>query len=85
MNIIQRKEKKENTMDEICNLAQIRKARHITQQQLSYDLGVDRSTIAKWESGAAMPRANKLPGLAKSLNCDISELFEAKNSHKDIT
>lgn len=59
------------------NIANIRKKSRITQQKLSEKLGIDRSTIAKWESGDAMPRADKLPELAKILNCTIDELFTA--------
>ena len=39
-------------------------------------LNVDRSTIAKWETGEAMPRADKLPEIAKILGCTIDDLFE---------
>lgn len=59
------------------NIANIRKKSRITQQKLSEKLGIDRSTIAKWESGDTMPRADKLPELAKILNCTIDELFTA--------
>lgn len=47
----------------------------MTQLKLSEHLGVDRSTIAKWESGEAMPTADKLPRIAKILNCKIDDLF----------
>lgn len=60
-------------------IARIRKKFGITQQQLSERLEVDRSTIAKWESGESMPRADKLPELAKILNCSIDELFQLEN------
>jgi len=32
--------------------------------------------IAKWESGEAMPRADKLPEIAKALDCTIDDLFK---------
>ena len=35
----------------------------------------DKCTIAKWETGAALPRADKLPELASVLNCEISDLY----------
>lgn len=47
----------------------------LTQQQLSNILSIDRSTVAKWEAGDTMPRADKLPELAKVLECSIDELF----------
>ena len=47
----------------------------ISQEQLAVRLHTDRSTIAKWETGAAMPSATKLPLLADVLGCSIDELF----------
>lgn len=55
---------------------QKREQLNITQNQLAEELGVDRSTIAKWETGEAMPRADKLPEIAKILGCEIGDLFE---------
>ena len=47
----------------------------ITQKELAAIIEVDRSTIAKWETGKALPRAELLPRLAKALNCSIDDLF----------
>lgn len=60
------------------NISNIRKKLCITQQKLSEQLGINRSTIAKWESGEAMPRADKLPDLARILKCNIDDLFKDK-------
>lgn len=46
------------------------------QEDLAKKLSIDRSTVAKWETGEAMPRADKLPVLAKLLGCTIDELFK---------
>lgn len=48
----------------------------LSQEELAEKVAVDRSTIAKWETGKAMPRADKLPELARILECEVSELFE---------
>lgn len=56
-------------------LTYIRKRLGLKQQELADLLHVERSTIAKWESGAAYPRASQLPELAKALNCSIDELY----------
>ena len=48
----------------------------LTQSDLAEKLGVERSTVAKWESGAAAPRAVTLLRLAKILQCPAEELFE---------
>lgn len=46
-----------------------------TQEYVAKELAVDRSTIAKWEAGESMPRADKLPRLAKLFGCTIDDLF----------
>lgn len=46
-----------------------------TQREVAKLLGVKASTVSKWESGAAKPRADKLPRLAKLYGCTIDELL----------
>ena len=57
-------------------IQKLRAKNKLTQEKLSVILNVDRSTIAKWETGQAMPRADKLQELAKALNCSIDDLFK---------
>ncbi|MBQ7671329.1 MAG: helix-turn-helix transcriptional regulator [Clostridia bacterium] len=57
----------------------------MTQEQLAEKLGVDRSTIAKWETGKATPRLNMLCKLAKILNCSISDLVEDDQTMNEET
>lgn len=57
------------------SIQKLRIKANMTQEQLSALLNVDRSTIAKWETGKAMPMAEKLPDISKALNCTIDELF----------
>lgn len=57
-------------------LKNLREKVNITQKDLAEQLNVDASTVTKWETGAAMPRADKLPELAKILGCEVSDLFE---------
>ena len=56
-------------------LSGLREKAGFTQGNLAHILKIDRSTIAKWETGEAMPRSDKLPELAKTLQCSIDELF----------
>lgn len=49
---------------------------NMTQDEMAKKLDVTRSTVAMWENGEAMPRADKLPELAKVLGCSIDALFE---------
>jgi len=57
-------------------LVELRKKAGMTQLTLSQKLNVDRSTVAKWESGEVMPTADKLPRIAKVLHCKIDDLFK---------
>lgn len=47
----------------------------LTQEMVANELGIDRSTVAKWETGAASPRTDKLLQLARLLNCTVDELL----------
>lgn len=47
----------------------------MTQADLAGALGVDPSTVAKWESEKAYPRADLLPKIASLLGCTIDELY----------
>lgn len=53
-----------------------RESKRLTQEELGKLLNVTRTTVAMWESGAASPRADKIPALAEALGCRIEELFE---------
>lgn len=54
-----------------------REKANITQAELAKALNVTQTCIAKWETGEAKPRADKLPELARILNCTIEDLFES--------
>ncbi|WP_337799633.1 helix-turn-helix transcriptional regulator [Phascolarctobacterium succinatutens] len=63
----------------------IKKAREkvgLTQQELANELGVVQSTVAMWETQNSLPRADKLPMLAKILGCTIEELLDVPNEGK---
>lgn len=57
-------------------IKQLRESKKYNQNDLAEALGVDRSAVAKWESGEVLPRTDKLPKLAEVLGCSIDELFE---------
>ncbi|MBQ7516621.1 MAG: helix-turn-helix transcriptional regulator [Schwartzia sp.] len=46
-----------------------------TQETLAKRLGVERSTIAKWESGKIRPQAAHLIALAEVFGCTVDELL----------
>ncbi len=60
----------------LMNIAQLRKNAKMKQADLAEAMGVDRSTIAKWESGISSPKSAVLPKLANVLGCNIEKLFE---------
>ena len=49
-----------------------------SQEQLANELGVDRSTVAKWESGKSLPRTELLIKLADIFGCTIDELVRGE-------
>lgn len=57
-------------------IKQKRERLKITQKELADQIGVERSTVAKWEAGVALPAAAKLPKLAEVLGCSVADLFE---------
>ena len=52
-----------------------RTQRKWTQAELAERLGVERSTVAKWESGASQPQAAHLIALAEAFGCTVDELL----------
>ena len=54
----------------------LREKKDITQESLADKLGVERSTVAKWESGVSKPRADTLVQLAKVLDCTVDDLLK---------
>ena len=55
----------------------------LTQQELADALSIERSTVTKWETGMAMPRASKLPDIAEILHCQINDLYVTIEEAKD--
>lgn len=60
------------------NIKDKRLSLNLTQTELGEKLNVTRSTVAMWETGEAKPRTDKLPELARILNCTIEDLFDDK-------
>lgn len=56
----------------------------MTQEVLASMLGLDKSTVTKWETGKAMPTADKLPELARILGCTIDDLFRTEEKKEVI-
>lgn len=58
------------------NIRNFRKQNGLTQEELAKKLNLERSTIAKWESGHSLPRADMLPDIAKILGCTVDKLLQ---------
>jgi putative transcriptional regulator len=58
------------------NLQQIRKARGLTQQQLSESAAVSRKSINAVENGVYIPSTVLALKIAKTLNCSVEDIFE---------
>ena len=68
-----------------CNFSEVkmkikdlREQKGLTQLELSQELGVQRSAIAKWETGRTFPRTELLLKLAQILNCTVDELLQGE-------
>ena len=58
------------------NLQQIRKAKGLTQQQLSESANVSRKSINAVENGVYIPSTVLALKIAKTLNCSVEDIFQ---------
>lgn len=65
-------------------LAARRASRGYTQERLAEALGVERSTIHRWESGEVVPRADLQPTLARALGVAPAELVNLLGADADV-
>ena len=65
----------ENIMSFSENFKAARKKSGLSQQQLADELKLDRSAIAHYEKGTAMPNAKNIYKICKILNVPFDELF----------
>ena len=59
-------------------IAELRKQKGFTQQQLGETLNLSNKTISKWESGAGSPDISNLPILAETLGVSVDELLRGE-------
>ena len=45
------------------------------QEEVATAINVDRSTVAKWETGVAKPRADKLIAISQLYKCPVEALL----------
>ncbi|MEG0452417.1 MAG: helix-turn-helix transcriptional regulator [Coprobacillus sp.] len=63
-------------------IAQKRKEKNLTQEQLADRLGVSNKTISKWETGKCMPDYAVIKKLCEELEITISELMDGKETEE---
>lgn len=56
-------------------LAELRRSKKITQEELAQKVGVTRNCISRIENGASNGSINVLYNIAKALDVKISEIF----------
>ena len=55
----------------------------MSQQTFAQEMNVDRSTVAKWETGT-WPRADKLVSIAKILGCSVDDLLRDEDDSEAV-
>lgn len=63
-------------------IKRLRVSRGISQDELAKELGIDRSTVAKWETNGVYPRGDKLPEIADFFGCSIDALYGRTGSEQ---
>lgn len=59
-------------------LAQLRRERNLTQEQLGTELGVSNKTISRWENGNYMPPIDMFQALSAFYDVSINELLSGR-------
>ena len=62
------------------NLQYLRKDKHLTQNELANKIGVDQTTIGRWEDGNREPTIGNVVNIAEVFNISIPDLLG-----KDLT
>ena len=59
-------------------IAELRKEKNMTQQELANKLNITDRAISHWENGRSMPDAGIMLELCKALDINVNELLSAK-------
>jgi DNA-binding XRE family transcriptional regulator len=63
------------------NVLKIARKRYgVTQDELAKRLGVGRTTVTMWETGANMPPTKYLVAIAEALGCTVDELLKPESA-----
>ncbi len=56
-------------------IRELRQKKELSQEELARLLGVDRSAVAKWETGGNFPRAENMIAMARLFGCSLDEMM----------
>jgi len=59
-------------------IAELRKTKKLTQEQLGEILGVTNKTVSRWETGTYLPSAEALQAMSELFGVSISEILSGK-------
>lgn len=68
-------------MTKVMKIRENRERVGLTQRELGLRMGVDCSTVTKWETEVSLPKARQLPLLAEVLGVSIGDLFTSLTSN----
>ncbi len=66
-------------------IAERRREKNYTQEQLAQILGISNKTISKWETGKCMPDYAIVKDLCDALEITIAELLEGKKADESMS
>jgi len=61
-------------------LLELRKSKHLSQEELAYQLNVTRQTVSKWETGASVPDFDKIIPICQLYGISADELLTGVSS-----
>lgn len=64
-------------------IAELRKEKNMTQEQLAEKMGVTNKSISRWENGKTLPDLSMISLLAEELQVEISELLNGRKMTSD--
>lgn len=64
-------------------IAQLRKERGLTQQELGELVGVTNKTVSRWENGTTYPDIELLPAMSRLFDIRVGELLGVSDERKD--
>ena len=59
-------------------IAELRKEKGLTQEQLGKKIGVTNKTVSRWETGVYLPPADALLALGELFNVSVNEILSGK-------